>query len=671
MTAVPSIPSTPGFNQQTSLILLFTVAAVAAAALSLRSIAIELPVSAWWEAIVYPDPEDLQQLIVGKIVLPRVAISILAGAALALSGVIFQQMLRNPLAEPTTLGVSAGASLALKLGILFAPGLADSAQEAITLSGAALALFLSFALAWRDAASPLRLILAGLIVGLFCGVANSVISLFFHDQLRSVFLWNSGSLLNVGWSSTIYLAPRVLVCLLVALLLVRPFNVLELNDDSAKSLGVPLTIFRLVGMLLAVSLAAFTVSAVGVIGFIGIAAPALVRMAGVRTFKGKIIAAPMLGGVLLWLADQCTQINPLFPNELPAGVMTAVLGGPLMLWMLPRLRGAGGSADVRMADTSKRLYHPWSFVVLVIVALALISWVALVLGESLSGWTWTSISDPHNMLQWRWPRVIAAAAAGAMLAMSGTLIQRMTGNAMASPEILGISSGATLGVVLLFLIEPSPNHALKVGVAGLSAFMTLVTMLSMARKTAFAADGMLLTGVALGTILGAILSLLMVSSDPRLGGLLAWMSGSTYAVTPGDATVAAGVALGLLAFVPLTSRWLEVLPLGEVTARELGLHLGRSRLIILIMTAILTGAAVLIVGPLSFVGLMAPHIARMMGFQRPLSQLAGSAALGALIMVTADWVGRNILFPYQVPAGILATLIGGPYFMWLMWRRPK
>ncbi len=88
----------------------------------------------------------------------------------------------------------------------------------------------------------------------------------------------------------------------------------------------------------------------------------------------------------------------------------------------------------------------------------------------------------------------------------------------------------------------------------------------------------------------------------------------------------------------------------------------------MLAAALFTGAATLVVGPLSFVGLMAPHMARMMGLQRPMAQLYGSAVLGAFIMVAADWLGRNLLFPYQIPAGLLATLVGGPYFMWQVGR---
>jgi len=637
--------------------------------LSIHTIVHILPPSQWISAWIARDTFNESQLIVGQIVLPRISISIIAGAALALSGVIFQQTLRNPLAEATTLGVASGAGLALKVGILWFPNLVDTAQEGLTLTGAALALGLTFLLAWRDAASPLRLILAGLIVSLFLGVVSSVLALFFHEQLRGMFLWSSGTLQNVGWDASIYLAPRFALCFGLALLLARPFSLLALADENARSLGIPLAAFRILGMLLAVALAAFVVSAVGMIGFLGIAAPALVRLAGVRTYRARMLASIALGGVLLWLADQLTQVNLLFRSELPTGIVTAVLGGPLMLWMLPKLRGMQGASGNELGQSVRRLAAPWLVVTVAVPVLCLAAWAALALGQNLAGWDWSNGAQLDDLLPWRWPRVTAALAAGTMMAMSGTLIQRMTGNAMASPEILGISSGATLGVVALFFFVPVPNHALKIGVAGLSAFVTLVVMLSLARRSAYSPERMILTGVALGTVLGALLSLAMISGDPRLGALLAWMGGSTYGVAPIDAMIACGLAALLGLLIPLTARWLEVLPLGEVTARELGVNLAGSRLAILVMTAILTGGAVLIVGPLSFVGLMGPHIARMAGFQRALSQLVASAMIGALIMVVADWLGRNLLFPYQIPAGVLATLIGGPYFMWLMWRR--
>ncbi|MFH1558598.1 MAG: Fe(3+)-hydroxamate ABC transporter permease FhuB [Pseudomonadota bacterium] len=645
-------------------------AAIVAAILSLRLVSIELPFDQWWQAAVSPVDGDLQQMYVHYIVLPRVAVSILAGAALALSGALFQQVLRNPLAEASTLGVSSGAFLALAATTLWFPDIALNAQQPVALAGAGAALALTFLLAWKGMASPLRLILAGLIVSLVCGLFTSVLSVLFIERLRSVFLWGSGLLVQNDWSAVAFLAPRFLACVAVSCVLLRPFTLLGLDDENARSLGLSLSAIRLIAMLLAVGLAAFVVSAVGVIGFIGIAAPAIVRMAGIRTFKAILIWAPVFGAVLLWLADQLTQVIHITQNELPAGVVTAVLGGPLMLWMLPRLKGSIETTRISTADIAKRLAKPWPVIGVGIVLLVLTTGIALFFGRLPTGWHWVAPDEIDLLMPVRAPRVTAALAAGAMLAVSGTLIQRMTGNAMASPEVLGISLGATLGVVLLFLFDRSPDHALKIAAAAAGAFLTLVLMLSLARSSAFSPERMLLTGVAMGTVVGAVLSLLMVSGDPRMGMLLAWMAGSTYAVTAFDARAVTIVAIILFLIIPLAARWLELLPLGEVPARELGVGIARARLSILLMTAILCGASTLIVGPLSFVGLMAPHIARLAGFQRPMSQLAASAVIGALIMVVADWLGRMILFPYQVPAGLLATAIGAPYFVWLMRRRP-
>ncbi|WP_341992609.1 iron chelate uptake ABC transporter family permease subunit [Azorhizobium sp. AG788] len=116
------------------------------------------------------------------------------------------------------------------------------------------------------------------------------------------------------------------------------------------------------------------------------------------------------------------------------------------------------------------------------------------------------------------------------------------------------------------------------------------------------------------------------------------------------------------------SCWRDLLPLGAPRARATGVNVAAARLVILVMTAILTATATLIVGPLSFVGLMAPHRVRMVGVQRPLPHLFAAAMTGALIMVLADWLGRNMLFPWQVPTGRMATLLRAPYDLWLLGR---
>ncbi|NPE69167.1 iron chelate uptake ABC transporter family permease subunit, partial [Dickeya dadantii] len=159
--------------------------------------------------------------------------------------------------------------------------------------------------------------------------------------------------------------------------------------------------------------------------------------------------------------------------------------------------------------------------------------------------------------------------------------------------------------------------------------------------------------------------------DPRGGRLLTWLSGSTYQVTATQAFTSVAVALLALLVVPLCQRWLRMLPLGVTTTRSLGVPVTPVRLLILLLAAVLTAVATMTVGPMSFVGLMAPHMARMLGFNRVIPQLAYSALVGGGLIVLADWFGRMLLFPNQIPAGLLATFIGAPYFIWLLRRQAR
>jgi iron complex transport system permease protein len=151
--------------------------------------------------------------------------------------------------------------------------------------------------------------------------------------------------------------------------------------------------------------------------------------------------------------------------------------------------------------------------------------------------------------------------------------------------------------------------------------------------------------------------------------LMSWMTGSTYAVDETQMVWAAATAILLLASVPLLLRWLELVGLGDAAGRSLGLTLPLVRLFLLLLSAALTAAGTLVIGPLTFVGLMTPHLARLLGLQRAASQLAASALAGAVVMVAADWLGRVAAFPWQMPAGLIATLIGGPVLIALLARK--
>lgn len=624
-----------------------------------------LPRELWWTALNAPDTSDPAQLLYRYAFLPRLAVSVLAGAALGLAGVIMQHVLRNPLAEPTTIGTNAGASLALAAATLYAPWLLEGGREGVALAGGALATLAVFALARGRSFSPVSIIIAGLIVSLTFGSAGALLMALNREYTEELFIWQSGSLVQNGDAAVISLAPWLLAGICAAFLLWRPLRLLDLSDDSAASLGARPAIIRLAGMAVAVALSALVVAETGVIGFVALAAPALARLAGARTLGRRMLLSPLVGVALLWLTDRLVQHLPL-AAEIPAGTATALLGAPLLLFLLPRMRSAPEvQADIVSSTRLSRNGLPLIIGLLVLV-LAIV--VAIGFGRGAGGWHWVSSADPTELLALRAPRVAVALSAGVLLAVAGTLMQRMTGNPMAAPEVLGISGGASFGVLALLFLSHSFDRKAMLGAALAGALLALAIVVLVGQRNALSPQRLLLAGVAVATIASAFAALLLASGDPRMDFLLAWLSGSTYRATSADAITAATVTVIVLALAPLTARWLDIMPLGETTARGLGLQLGRVRAILLALTALATATATLVIGPLSFVGLMAPHLARMIGFRRAVPQLLASAIAGGLILVAADWAGRTLIFPWQVPAGLIAAFVGGPYFMALMWK---
>ncbi|MCP3469088.1 Fe(3+)-hydroxamate ABC transporter permease FhuB [Bradyrhizobium sp. CCGUVB1N3] len=648
--------------------ILAAILGTAALALSFTTLAAQLPGELWISAVFQPPADDVRQMVVHYSWLPRLVTSLLAGAALALIGTAFQQLLRNPLASPTTLGVESGASAALALATLFAPELLNDGREAIAFAGGLAAAGLVFALSWRRGSAPLSLILAGLLVSLFFGAIAAALMLLKERALAGLFIWGKGSLNQQDWSAVTYIAPRFIVVMAILIAMTRPLTLLGLDSASAEQLGLRLAIVRFVGLMAVVALTASVVSAVGVIAFVGLAAPAIVQSAGARRFRERLIWSPVIGAALLWFADQAVLVlNRMFDTELPTGTVTALAGAPVLLWVINRSH----LTPAPVHEDRHSQYRRATGGTLLTIALLLVLGAALSLtiGRGTAGWRWSAGAELDMLLTWRAPRVTAAAAAGAMLATAGVLLQRLTGNPMASPEVLGVTAGAALGLLLalLGLGGLGQETALLAGFAG--AGLALAALLAFGHRSGLAPNRIVLAGIAFGAIVDALIGVLQAGGDPRAMLLLTWLSGSTYGIDGSIAAVTAIAACALLSTAILLVRWLDLLPLGPVTSQALGIDLGCSRLAIIVLTALLTAAGCLVAGTLSFVGLMAPHFALKLGLQRALPHLLGSALFGSLIMIVADWLGRVALFPRQMPAGLVAMLVGVPVMMWLAARR--
>ncbi|MFQ2369512.1 Fe(3+)-hydroxamate ABC transporter permease FhuB [Aeromonas enteropelogenes] len=629
----------------------------------------QLPASLWWQSLSSPQLEDARQAVVYFSWLPRLAICLLAGASLGLAGTLMQQVLRNPLASPTTLGVASGAQLALMMVTLFAPSWLLLGREWIAMAGGSLAMALVFALAWRRQLNPVVIVFAGLVINLYLAAISMGLLLFFQEELRGLLVWGSGSLVQNSWSGATYLLPRLLVAGVLAGVLVRPLAVLELDDASARSLGVSLQHLRFAGLGLAVFITACVVSVVGLIGFIGLAAPALVRLLGIRRLALRLVWAPVLGALLLTATDLLLQtLSRFWPVLIPTGAMTALLGAPLLLWLIPRLGIKSGTPKANATLLVARHPAPARLIGLLLLGLLAAILIALLFGQGMHGWSWPSWLRWQAQLEWRLPRTLAAAAAGVLLALAGTLLQRVSNNPMASPELLGVSGGTFMGVIGTALLLPALPLAMMLLGGLVGAFGCLLLLVAINRRHGFQPERILLSGIAITALFEPLQAIALANGDLRVQQLLSWMSGSTYYVTLPVASALVGLALLMLAACLLISRWLDLMPMGAAVATALGIRLSLAQLVILLLVAVLTASATLVVGPLSFVGLLAPHMAKLMGLVRARWHLLGAAGSGALLMVSADWIGQQILFPQDVPVGLVSTMLGGAYFMWCLRR---
>ncbi|RYZ12845.1 MAG: iron ABC transporter permease [Comamonadaceae bacterium] len=291
------------------------------------------------------DPVALQ--IVMDIRLPRTLGAWLAGALLGLAGAVAQGLFRNPLADPYLLGSASGASMGVAIALVLFGTSPATTQWVVRLgltgaafAGAVLAVLLTLLLA-NGVQQTLRLLLAGVIVGVVLGAIKDLITISSADVLQAIQGFMLGSTGLVGWSACAVMAALGAVCLLLAWALAPVLDGLALGEATARSLGLPLGAMR-AALVAVLALATGTaVAQTGLIAFVGLAAPHLVRSVVKTTHARLIVLATLMGGLLLMAADLGARWL-VAPQELPVGVLTAVLGGSYLLWLMHRRASRGG-----------------------------------------------------------------------------------------------------------------------------------------------------------------------------------------------------------------------------------------------------------------------------------------------------------------------------------------
>lgn len=265
----------------------------------------------------------------------------------------------------------------------------------------------------------------------------------------------------------------------------------------------------------------------------------------------------------------------------------------------------------------------------------------------------------------RLPRVVMSVFIGASLSVSGILLQSVMQNPMADPGVTGISTGASVMVVFLMLYMPGAAHLIPlVGFVG--GLLACAMVYFLAWKNGINAIRIILAGIAVNSILGAFIGMMNILNSDKLAGVLSWMNGSLSGKSWVQVKLCIVYSVIGVIFAFLLHKNCNILALGDKTAKSLGFNPNKQRLLISAAGVFLAGIATSFVGVISFVGLMVPHIARLLIGSNHKYLIPFSALLGSSVLMLADTLGRTITSPYEIPVGIVMSVIGGPFFLYLL-----
>ncbi|WP_242902821.1 FecCD family ABC transporter permease [Actinomadura terrae] len=294
------------------------------------------------------------------------------------------------------------------------------------------------------------------------------------------------------------------------------------------------------------------------------------------------------------------------------------------------------------------------------------------LHPALADPTWSPVRETI-VIDVRLPRVLLCGVVGAGLSVCGMALQALVRNPLADPMLLGVSSGATVGAVTVVVFHMAWFGTFSLPLAAFcGALAALVAVYFLARSGGrMTTVRLVLAGVATAEVLSAVASYLVISSDdPRAAeSALRWMLGGLAGTTWTVVWIPAAIVLAGTAILLGVSRHLNLLLAGEEAAASLGLDVHRFRVSLFVLVALMIGAVVAVSGSIGFVGLMLPHVVRLLVGADHRRALPAVALLGAAFLILADLAARTLVTPEEIPVGVLTALVGGPFFLWLMRRK--
>ncbi|MFB4169550.1 iron ABC transporter permease [Virgibacillus sp. JSM 102003] len=625
-------------------------------------------------------PEDtLQHHTIRMLRLPRAVMGIIAGGALAVAGVVLQTVTKNPLSSASTLGIHSGTYFAVVFSTVFFPAALVGNGIIVAFLGGILTFLIVFILSGGNSATPVRMVLAGMIVTFLFSSLTSVLQIFYENETAGLFLWGSGTLVQNDWSGVNFSLPFVVIGLAVILGFTFKMDTLTLGDDVAVALGQNVNVVKFVSIVAAVLLTSVTVSVVGPIGFVGLVAPHIIKLIGYRKHLPLVIASFIWGGNVLLFADVLARvIDPSF-SELPVGAITALIGAPWLIYLVLRMkRSKYGEENSAVMAGKKTISMPLKVVIPLLISIIILTMIVS-LASGNYGFEpvllWNTFFGESNdfmlglIVDLRLPRALVALLSGMILAVSGLIFQGVLRNPLADPSVIGITSGAGVGALLTMYVFGVSAVWVPIG-AMAGSFVFFVFVMILAIRAQFQPTILALLGIGVSAFGSAIIQILVVQADMGVASALTWLSGTTYA--KGWSELLDFLIWPVVILFPLLLiriRVLDTLSLGDDTAKGLGLNIMSARFQLALIATLLAAFSVAAVGAIGFVGLIAPHAARLLVGPSNQRLLPVTILVGGALLVIADLFSRTLLAPNEIPSGILVAIIGAPYFLWLMKKR--
>ncbi|HCE2670673.1 TPA: Fe(3+)-hydroxamate ABC transporter permease FhuB [Vibrio parahaemolyticus] len=636
------------------------------ALLSLLSLQIDtsLSLSEQWQLLTQPkSASEFRDVFFMQSQLPRLSITLLVGAMLGLTGSLMQQLTQNNLTSPLTLGTSSGAWLALVIvNIWFVDWVADYSAFA-AMAGALVAFGLIISIAGVRNMTGLPLVVSGMVINILLGSIATALIILNAQFAQNIFMWGAGDLSQYSWDWFEWLLPRSTIAIVILIVAPRILTLMKLGQEGAAARGLAVLPAFGALMVMGIWLVSASITAVGIISFIGLLTANIARAMGARTPRDELISSMLLGAALLLITDSAAiYLSLLLEETIPSGVAAAAIGAPALIWFTRKKLTATDQLNLSMSQGKTALSNAavWGIAIMGIIGILAYSFVT----HGISG---IEFAIPGEF-QWqlRWPRMISAISVGVALSIAGIILQRIVYNPLASPDILGVSSGATFAIIITGVMVGSVLAAFNWGVAFLGSLTVLILLLIIGKRSHFNPSNFVLSGIALSALLQALVQFALAQGSGESYKILLWLTGSTYRVTSTSALMLLIAVLVLLAIVFALSRWLTLISIGRVFSNARGLNPSSANTILLVIVALLCAFSTATVGPVSFVGLVAPHMAMMLGARKVKEQLFVGSLIGATLMVWADWLGQIAIYPSQIAAGTLVAIIGSTYFLFLM-----